>query len=224
MNTLSAQTLTILKNFAGINKNLMVRAGNVISTISEAQNILGFATINETIDQDFGIYDLNEFLGSYAMLDSPDLEFEKTSVVMASGKSKIRYRFADESILTFPKKKINMPKADLVVEISEDTLNQVRKAASILGNTVASIQKEGDSIVLTVVDPKNSSANTFAIVLEDKTDSTAVFDLQFLIANLKVIPGNYTVSIASKAISHWKHNAEPIEYYLALEKTSTYEA
>lgn len=224
MNKLSTQTITFLKNFSGINKNLMVRAGNTISTISEAKNILAFATIEENADRDFGIYDLNEFLGAYSLLDDPVLEFEDSAVVLASGKSKIRYRFADESILTFPNKKINMPSTDLKVEITEDTLNQVRKAASVLGNSVASIKKDKGSIVLSVVDPKNTTANTFSIVLEDTTDNTAEFDLQFLIANLKVVPGTYTVAISSKLISHWEHASDKIEYYIALEKTSTYVA
>lgn len=224
MNKISTQTLTFLKNFSGINKNLMVRAGTSISTISEAKNILAFATIEDGFDRDFGIYDLNEFLGAYGLLDDPVLEFEDSAVVLASGKSKISYRFADESILTFPTKKINMPSTDLKVEITEDTLNQVRKAASVLGNSVASIKKDKGAIVLSVVDPKNSTANTFSVVLEDTTDNTAEFDLQFLIANLKVIPGTYTVAISSKLISHWSHSTEPIEYYIALEKTSTYVA
>lgn len=224
MNKLTTQTLAILKNFSGINKNLMVRTGNVISTISEAKNILAFATIEDKIEQDFGIYDLNEFLGAYSLLEDPILEFEESSVVLSSGKSKIRYRFADESILTFPTKKLTMPSADLKVEISEDVLNQIRKAASVLGNTVASIKKENGSIVLSVVDPKNVTANTFSIVLQDTTDNTAEFDLQFLIGNLKVVPGNYDVAISSRLISHWAHTTDSIEYYIALEKTSTYDA
>lgn len=224
MNKLSPNTLTILKNFSGINKNLMARAGNVVSTISEAKNILAFATIDEKIDNDFGIYDLNEFLGAFALLDDPVLTFEDSSVSLVSGRSKVNYRFADESILTFPQKKITMPPSDLKVEISGETLGAIRKAASALGHTVASIKKDGGGITLSVVDPKNTTANTYSIVLEDSTDNTAEFDLQFLIANLKVIPGDYTVNISSKLISHWEHSTEQVEYYIALEKTSSYEA
>ena len=224
MNKLTPQTLTILKNFSGINKNLLVRAGNSISTVSEAKNILGFATIDETIDQDFGIYDLNEFLSAYALLEDPTLTFDSSSVVLESGKSQVRYRFADESILTFPTKKINMPAVDLKVDISAEALNQIRKAASALGHAVASIKKVNGGISLSVVDPKNATANTYSIVLEDKTDNGAEFDLQFLISSLKVIPGDYTVEISSKLISHWTHSTEPVEYYIALEKTSSYEA
>lgn len=224
MNKLTPQTLAILKNFSGINKNLLAKAGTELSTISEAKNILAFATIDETVEKDFGIYDLNEFLGAYSLVEDPTLEFDDSSVVISAGRSKVRYRFADESILTYPTKKINMPTADLTVDISGDVLNQVRKAAAALGHAVVSFKNEGKSVVLSVVDPKNPTANTFSIVVADDIETTADFDLQFLIANLKVIPGDYTVKISSKLISNWTHATEPVEYYIALEKTSTYTA
>lgn len=219
---LSQQTLVILKNFAGINANLMVRAGNTLKTISAAQNIVAEAEIEESFDLDFGIYDLNEFLGSYGLLDEPDLDFSKSAVVLSSGKSKINYRFADESILTFPTKNINMPPVKLTVNITRDILASIAKAASTLGHTVASISNEGKNIVLSVVDPKNSTANTYATIIGEDYDGTASFNLQFPIANLKVIPGDYTVSLCAKPISLWKHDSLPISYHIALETTSTY--
>lgn len=222
MDKLTPQTLNVLKNFSSINKNLLVKKGNELSSISEAKNIFAIATVNETFEQDFGIYDLNEFLGAYGLFENPALDFEDTSVVISSGKSKVRYRFADESILTFPTKKINMPTTDVSVTISADTLSQVRKASSTFGNKVASIRTEDDNVVLSVIDPKNSSANTYTIALGEKEGNTK-FDLQFLIENLKVIPGDYSVSISSKLISRWENQSEQVQYYIALEKTSSYE-
>ena len=49
------------------------------------------------------------------------------------------------------------------------------------------------------------------------------YDFQFLISNLKLVPGDYEVSVSSKLISHWKCiNNNPVEYWIALEKSSTY--
>jgi hypothetical protein len=198
-------------------------AGDKLSTISEAKNILAFATVPDSFDQEFGIYDLTEFLGAYGMFSDPDIEFDKNSVNIISGKSKVKYRFADQSILTFPSKKINMPAAELSIDITDDMLNQIRKASSILGNTVASISSDGSEIFFSVIDPKNSAANSFSINIGENTTSQR-FDFQFLIANLKLIPGDYKVEISSKLISHWTHAVEPIEYFLALEKTSSFTA
>jgi hypothetical protein len=59
---LSQETIAILKNFATINQGVFFKEGNTISTMSPQKNILVDAKISETIPQNFGIYDLNNFL------------------------------------------------------------------------------------------------------------------------------------------------------------------
>ena len=183
---------------------------------------MALAEVSETFPCDFGVYDLSEFISMFSLLQDPDLEFKDDSVVFTSGRSKASYRFADQSILTSPKNKINMPSTDLSVKISSETLAQIRKAAGVLGHSIVSIQGDNGRVTLAVVDPKNSAANTFSVVLDDNNSQTGSFDLQFMIANLKVLPGDYEVSISSKLISHWKHESLPVQYYIALEKTSTF--
>ena len=58
---LSAKTVQILANFAAINSSILFKKGNVIKTISNAQNILAKAVADETFPQDFAIYDLSQF-------------------------------------------------------------------------------------------------------------------------------------------------------------------
>lgn len=219
---LSSQTLDILKNFSSINSNLVVNAGEPLSTISEAKNIMAIASVSESFQSDFGIYDLGEFISMFGLLQDPELDFKEDAVVFSSGRSKANYRFADRSILTSPKNKINMPSSDLSVSISGETLNQIRKAASVLGHSTVSVHGEGGKVTLSLVDPKNSTANTFSVVLDENNPQQGSFDLQFVIANLKVLSGDYVVDISSKFISHWKHESLPVQYYIALEKTSTF--
>lgn len=222
MTKLSSQTIDILKNFSSINSNLVVKAGEPLSTISEAKNIMATADIVEQFTADFGIYDLNEFISMFSLLQDADLEFSNDSVLFKSGRTRASYRFADQSILTSPKNKINMPQADLSVSITSDLLTQVRKAAGVLGHSIVSLKGEEGVVTLSVVDPKNSSANTFSVVLDENNAQQGSFDLQFLINNLKVLPGDYVVNISSKLISHWKNETIPVQYYIALEKTSTF--
>ena len=222
MTKLSSQTIDILKNFSGINSNLVVKASEPLSTISEAKNIMAIADISEQFVADFGIYDLNEFISMFSLLQDPDLEFTTDSVQFKSGRTRASYRFADQSILTSPKNKINMPQTDLSVNITSELLTQVRKAAGVLGHSIVSLKGEDGVVTLSVVDPKNSSANTFSVVLDENNPQRGSFDLQFLINNLKVLPGDYVVDISSKLISHWKNGNIPVQYYIALEKTSTY--
>jgi hypothetical protein len=222
MTKLSSQTIDILKNFSGINSNLVIKAGEPLSTISEAKNIMAIAEITEQFSTDFGIYDLNEFISMFSLLQDPDLEFSNDSVQFKSGHTRASYRFADQSILTSPKNKINMPQGDLSVQITSELLTQIRKAAGVLGHSIVSLNGNDGVVTLSVVDPKNSSANTFSVVLDENNSQRGSFDLQFLINNLKVLSGDYVVNISSKLISHWKNENIPVQYYIALEKTSTF--
>lgn len=224
MTNLSTETLEVLKNFASINPNLVVKAGEPLSTIAEAKNVFAKATISEPFKSDFGIYDLNEFINVVNLVGDPILEFKDDSVLIKNGRSKASYRFADPEILTAPTSQIKMPDAEVSVTVTEDQLAQVRKAANVLGHSIVSVVGKEGLISLSVTDNKNSSANTFDIVIDEANACKSEFDLQFLIANIRVISGDYNVDVSSKFISRWENTSAPIEYYIALEKSSTFTA
>lgn len=221
---ISKETLEVLKNFSAINPNLVINEGNKLSTIAEAKNIMATTTVAETFPKEVGIYDLNEFLSAQSLIEDADLEFGDDSLTMKSATSSITYRYADKSILTSPEKGVNMPDAEIEITLTADIISQIRKAGGALGHPVVSITSFNgdDNVYLQVKDPENSSSNTFQI--ETGTQTNVDFDFQFLIANLKLIPGDYKVSVSSKLISHWECiNNNPVEYWIALEKNSTFD-
>ena len=89
---LCENTLNVLRNFSGINQNIMIRSGNNIKTMSETRNMIATADVSEQFAKDFGIYDLNEFIGVMGLVDTPNLKFEDDFVVVSdsSGRSKIK--------------------------------------------------------------------------------------------------------------------------------------
>jgi len=217
---LCPQTIAFLKNFASINANLEIKPGNTISTIAEANNILATATLAETFDKNFGIYDLNEFNSMLDLVGDPELTFGDSAVLMQGTQTSASYRYSDPSLLTVPTKEITMPDPEIEVEITQKNLQQLRRGAGILGLNTVSIKSDGKIITLEVVDPSNPTANTFVIEISDV--SPGVFDCQFAIDALKVFEGDYKVSISSKNISQWVNTNYPIQYYIALEQTSTF--
>jgi hypothetical protein len=72
------------------------------------------------------------------------------------------------------------------------------------------------------VDSQNATSNTFSIDVDGKFEPTVPFNFVLNIPNLKIISGDYEVSISSKLISQFKHKEKNILYWIALEKTSTY--
>ena len=220
---LSEKTIDVLKNFAAINPNMVFKPGKSITTIAEAKNIVAIATIDEEIPSEFGIYDLSEFLSTMSLFDEPELDFTKDSVIIMENKSSIRYFYSATDLLTTPTKQVNMPKADVKLMLSADVINKIKKAAAVLGHATLEINGKNGTIVVNVADLKNATANKYAIELDDKNTCKDNFSFVMVIGNLKMLPGDYEVSISSKLISHFKNTTSPAEYYIALEKTSTYD-
>ena len=117
---LSENTVGVLKNFSNINQNILVKEGDTLYTMSTMKNIIGQAKIEESFDRQFGIYDLNEFLGVMSLSKDADLVFDESFVQVKNGKSRVKYFFSDSSILvTIPEGLIH-PK--LIVHLASTSL------------------------------------------------------------------------------------------------------
>mgnify|MGYP003152971310 CR=1 FL=1 len=216
---LSNETISVLKNFSTINANLMVKAGSSLSTMSAMKNIVAKADVTEEFPSDFAIYDLNEFLSALSLFGKPDLEFNDDFVIITEeGTSKsLKYWFSDPSVVTTPSKEISMPSTELTFNLSSDTLNEITKAAAVIGAPDMALT-DGK---LMVTDKKNSTANAFETSL-DVGDVDAEYKFWFKVDNLKVMPGAYDVEVSSKKISHFSNTKLGVQYWIALEPESKY--
>ena len=214
----------MLKNFSDINMSIEVKAGNTLRTVSVQKNILAQTDIEETFPQDFGVYDLNEFIGVLGLVDSPRLKFEDEYVTIgdSTGRSKVKYFFSSEETLTTPQKDVTMPEADVKFTLTNDTLNKLKKAASTLGHSEVSISGKDGVLSLSVVESQNSTSNIFSIDVDGEFKPDAVFNFIINISNLKMLPGDYDVEISSKLITQFKNKEVNVTYWIALEKSSTF--
>jgi len=220
---LTEKTLEVLKNYASINSNIVFNEGNVVKTVSEAKNVLSTSTLDVEFPKQFGIYDLNEFLSTLSLLDSPNLRFEDKYVVVSDsvGRSRIKYFFSDVDMLTSPSKDIVMPECEVTFTLQRDTLLKIKRAASVLGHAEVSLSNAEGRLSLNVIDNNDNTSNVFSIDV-DGSAGDVPFNFIFNIANLKMIDGDYTVGVSSKLISHFRNNTSGIEYWVALEKNSSY--
>jgi hypothetical protein len=223
---LSENTLNVLKNYSGINPNMMIRSGNTLKTISEARTVLSTAVVDANFPKDFGIYDLNEFMGVLSLVDTPRLKFEDEYVVVndSTGRSKVKYFYSSEDTLTTPQKDITMPESNVKFILTNDTLNRLKKAASTLGHSEISISGKDGVLSLSVVDSQNMTSNAFSIDIDGEFDNDVTFNFILSTNNLKILPGDYTVEISKKLISQFSHTSLDVKYWIALEKTSTFGA
>ena len=164
------------------------------------------------------------------LIETPQLDFEEKAVVIKNNvagakvpiQQSVRYFFSDPEILTTPQKDIQMPNAELGVNIEEDVLNQIRRAASVLGHSELSIKGDNGVVTASVVDTKDATSNHFEIEIDRDNSCKNEFNFVISIPNLKLLPGDYFVSISSKLISNWTNSNYPVEYFIALEKNSVF--
>ena len=221
---LSEHTTSVLKNFASINQNLVIKQGKKLSTMSAMKNIIASATVEEQFPKDVAIYDLNEFIGVLGLVDTPNLTFEDDFVIVqdSTGRSKIKYFYSAEETLTTATKDVKMPEADCKFTLDNSTLNKLKKAAATLGHKEVSIQAKDGVLSLSIVEKQNATSNAFSIDIDGEFKQDAVFNFIIDIANLKILPGDYDVEISSKLITQFKNKEIPLTYWIALEKSSTY--
>jgi ribosomal protein L28 len=216
---LSKETVALFKNFAGINSNLLLKSGSKLATISGQKNVMADVTVTETFP-DFGIYDLNEFLGAMSLFDDPDLDFQDKYVSIRQGSSNIKFYAADASVLTAPQKAITFPDAEINFNLSAAMLNMISKTASVLRASDVAIVGDGSTITVVVGDKKNATGNSFS---ESVGTTDKSFKVNLKVENLKMLPGDYAVSISSKKISRFKSPSTDLVYYVAVEADSTFE-
>ena len=222
---LNQNTQDILKNFSEINTNILIKPGSELNTISTMKNILAKATINESFDKEFGIYNLNEFLSVVSSLDKPELTLQEKHMTISTegSRSKVKYFYSDPSVIVSPTKDVKMPESDVTFTLSESNLVQLRKMAAILSSPDLALvgTKDGD-VVLKVCDKKNDTSNKFDIVVGE--NATANYTFYFKVENLKMISGDYDVAVSSKSIAHFTNTKLPIQYWIALEPDSVFDA
>ena len=216
---LSKDTLALFKNFAGINSNLLLKSGNKLATISSQKNVMSDATVVENFP-DFGIYDLNEFLGAMSLFEDPELTFSDKYVTIQEGSNSIKYFAADASVLTAPQKSITFPAAEIDFKLTTTMLNMIQKTASVLRASDVAIVGDGSTMSVVVGDKKNATGNSYSANV-GTTDKT--FKVNLKVENLKMLPGDYNVSVSSKKISRFQSTSTDLVYYVAVEADSTFD-
>lgn len=221
---ISQQTLSILKNFASINGNILVRAGSTLSTISPQKNILASAAVSENFPTSFAIYDLGQFLGAISLFEDPDFNFTDKYVTISSGSRSIKYWFAEPSmIISAPDKKLSLPTEDVAFDASASSISEVLKAASVLQAPEVAVVSDGTANTqLVATNVKNDTSNEYHVDVGNA--NTAKFRMVFKSENLKLINGDYKVTISSKGMGKFANEKAGLEYFIATEASSKFTA
>jgi hypothetical protein len=217
---LSNETLSVLKNFAGINQGLQFKQGKQLSTISANKTVFATAVLKDEFPQEFCVYDLNQFLSVHSHFQSlykdAEIDFDDVNIILKSGRSKTSYRKTAKHMITVPPDKtVTLPSVDVSFILTEDIYSAVLKSASLLGCPHVSVESDGENIYITNFNASDDSAHTNSIEVSEGNGNK--FKMVFLVDNLKMISGSYDVEISSKGIASFKNKNTEIQYWVAIE-------
>lgn len=213
---LSDKTLAILKNFASINAGVLLLQGKNQKTISGEKSILVEATIDDELPTQFGIYDLNQFLGIVTTLKDCDLTFSDEDVSLSDGDFTFTYRACSPNlIVTPPAKELALKEVSVSFELPNATLSKLLKMASMTSLPHLSVLGKNGELLLQAHERSNDTSNLGWTKLGDYAgkDFTATFKTE----NLKLLPDDYDVELQIGAFAKFENKARNLKYFIALE-------
>ena len=216
MTVISRPTIEVLKNFCSINKSIVIKPGNKVSTLSINKNILAIAEVEESFDSQISIYDLGVFLGGLSLFDQPKIDTSESNYVTVSderGRSKTRFFYADPDVIVQPpEKEIDLPSTAVKFFLPATSLQQLQRAASIYQLPDLCLHVDNGTMVLSVTDRKNETSNSYSVEVGESEDE---FCYCFKVENLKLLTNDYNVSISNQNVALFK--GDGIKYFIALE-------
>ena len=145
---ISEDTMTVLKNFSSINSNLVIFPGNELKTVAPNLGIISIATVSENFSEKVNIFDLSQFLNVCSMMKDPDFDFKDTHVIISSGKSKVKYRYAAPELMTTLENNLKRNMKPLTFEfnfeLTPEMITGIMKSRSALMVSNMSIRSVGD--------------------------------------------------------------------------------
>lgn len=213
---LSENTLNVLKNFSAINSGLVLQKGNVQKTISASKSVLVEAELEDNIPEQFGIYDLNQFLGNVTTLDNPELNFNGNSVLMDDGNITFNYYSCSPNLIVSPPdKELTLKKVDVDFVLTNAVLSKLLKLAAMNNLTHLSVVGKNGEIRLQMHERANDTSNYASFKLSDYVGDD--FNAAFKVDNLKLISDDYVVEIQLGAFAKFTSKSGKIKYFIALE-------
>lgn len=219
---ISESTLKILDNYSKINQNLMLKEGNRLITINVENTVLAECTLENSFPQEFGVYDLSEFLNTIAMFKNPDLSFNGDVLTISDSEDssiRTRYYAANPAILTQTPKGVNVPEGGASFLLTDKNFRRLEKGGNTLKlRDLKFVGKDG-VITATVYDADEAIKNTVSVVLTDKYDGED-FDATLKLVKMVILGGDYECKIIANRAIVLTNTKIDLRYVISLDAKS----
>lgn len=219
--TLTEKNLTILKSLAQINEQ-MYFTSDELGVSTNAKDMLGYYSWGVTLEQEFGIFNVNELLSIISLYEAPSIieraKKDETSshLLIEEGNHKTVYTYtAKENIKTPPSRKVlfdgeskKIPDPIASFELTKQDLGKIKAQASVLKSPNIKLEKK----TIIALDSSESSCNMYEHKINVDKDLPS---LLFSTENFQKIyaDDDYVVDVTNKFLI-LKSKAEKLVYII----------
>ena len=177
------------------------------------KTLFAAATIGDTFPKEFAVYDVPELLKTLSLFDSPEVEYKDTHILISGGGRTVKYHYSSPSVVVAPpaKNPAEITTPLLRFTLTPEMIDKILRAATIM--RLKELLLNGETKELLVYN-KDNSGNEYRIELEDADGQGSAI---LSIANLKMLPDNYIVSVADKLVEFKSTSGNDLIYVIGRE-------
>lgn len=224
---LSADTVSVLKNFLLINPAIVVKPGNRLATITQSKTMLAEAIVSESFPIEARFFDLSKFIGAVGLLSgsgtqAPELEFGEKQVVVSEGRRRMTLAYTAPAIqIVTPPDTMKDQEWIASFELGTNELGTLSKAVGLMDAPEIAIVGAGGVVSVKSLDGRSDSFGSYSIdVGETDKSFTAVVKSEYI----RMMPRDYRVEVSRKLVRLSSlGDGIPLKYWVAIEQTSKFD-
>lgn len=199
--TLTPTTVEVLKNFATINNEVVLREGSTQRVLNPQRNFIADVELTTPIPRECALTQLSRLLGVIDTAKStslPDIQFNDDHLLVVHEHGTVRLPYASMEAVTVPPiQQYYMDKEVANFQLPQSLWDKIKKTAAILETGVLQLSVKDGILNVQLVDEKLKTKGPGATYMMPQTNVVDTTSNVWAIRldALKLMQGSYTVSM-----------------------------
>jgi hypothetical protein len=206
---LGERTLTILKNWSGINPGFVAREGTHQVILSPDRTLVGMTEFEESLPRTCGLKDLRTLVNALESVEKTKatLDFQENAVYIRYARHAIKYVYSQPDLLVkewskYDATKLRFPETPMAsMTLSEAEFFDLRKSAAIMKLDEMVIQWDGTRMLVLATDLASAEASDRVVATPENAATGAPaeqFGYAFKSEQIHKLPeGPYKIELAT---------------------------
>ena len=219
---LSRHSINMIANLQHISNKILFQPGPNIRVMNTAETCFCDVVLEETFPVQFGILEMNTLIGVFNLPafrgNDLEIDFQESHMVISSGPSKVRYRYAHTSLISLPDDEFELSDVDFQADVEWDTLKTFTSSCQQLGLTLLEFIVDGDRLKLNGTNPKlGDESNDYTVDIGENTAKFEDCRYGILSSYINLFEGSYQISVDGTGLAEFRNLDSKIVYHVGVE-------